>query len=107
MLLENCYISGVENPLCSGNGSSPSGYINAINQGKAAILVTGAQEKGKTTSVKAAFKITPIDLSKVTLDMEAESAAYAVKGAIPVLTVKYDGKHQTDWICYRKIKICH
>lgn len=65
---------------------------NNVNQGKAAILVTGAQEKGKTTSVKAAFKITPIDLSKVTLDVEAEPAAYAVKGAIPVLTVKYDGK---------------
>lgn len=31
VLLENCYISGIENALNSGNGSSPSGYINAIN----------------------------------------------------------------------------
>lgn len=30
MLLENCYIRGIEKPLNSGNGSSPTGYINAI-----------------------------------------------------------------------------
>ena len=31
MLLEGCYISGIARPLASGNGSSPAGYINAIN----------------------------------------------------------------------------
>lgn len=31
VLLENCYISGIMNALNSGNGASPSGYINAIN----------------------------------------------------------------------------
>lgn len=31
LLLENCYISGIINALNSGNGSSPSGYINAVN----------------------------------------------------------------------------
>ncbi|MGN0161203.1 MAG: pectinesterase family protein [Lachnospiraceae bacterium] len=31
VLLENCYISGIENALNSGNGDSPAGYINAIN----------------------------------------------------------------------------
>lgn len=31
VLLENCYINGIQNALNSGNGSSPSGYINAIN----------------------------------------------------------------------------
>ena len=31
VLLENCYINGIQNVLNSGNGSSPSGYINAIN----------------------------------------------------------------------------
>ena len=31
VLLENCYINGIENALNSGNGSSPSGYINAVN----------------------------------------------------------------------------
>lgn len=31
VLLENCYINGIMNALNSGNGSSPSGYINAIN----------------------------------------------------------------------------
>ena len=31
ILLEDCYISGIENALNSGNGSSPAGYINAIN----------------------------------------------------------------------------
>lgn len=31
LLLENCYISGIENALNSGNGSDPAGYINAIN----------------------------------------------------------------------------
>lgn len=31
MLLENCYMSGIEKPLVSGNGSSTAGYINAVN----------------------------------------------------------------------------
>lgn len=31
VLLENCYMNGIINALNSGNGSSPSGYINAIN----------------------------------------------------------------------------
>jgi len=31
ILLENCYINGIMNALNSGNGSSPAGYINAIN----------------------------------------------------------------------------
>lgn len=30
VLLENCQIKGIENPLLSGNGSSPTGYINAV-----------------------------------------------------------------------------
>lgn len=31
VLLENCQIKGIQNPLLSGNGSSPTGYINAVN----------------------------------------------------------------------------
>ena len=31
LLLENCFISGIQDALNSGNGSSPAGYINAIN----------------------------------------------------------------------------
>lgn len=31
VLLENCYINGIINALNSGNGNSPTGYINAIN----------------------------------------------------------------------------
>ena len=31
VLLENCYINDIMNPLNSGNGASPSGYINAVN----------------------------------------------------------------------------
>ena len=31
VLLENCFINGIQKPLNSGNGSSPAGYINAIN----------------------------------------------------------------------------
>ena len=31
VLLENCYISGIKKALNSGNGKSPSGYINAVN----------------------------------------------------------------------------
>lgn len=31
LLLENSYINGIINALNSGNGSSPSGYINAVN----------------------------------------------------------------------------
>lgn len=31
VLLENCYLNGIINALNSGNGSSPSGYINAVN----------------------------------------------------------------------------
>ncbi|MDD6796955.1 MAG: hypothetical protein PUE71_01540, partial [Clostridia bacterium] len=31
LLLQNCYINGIMNALNSGNGSSDSGYINAVN----------------------------------------------------------------------------
>lgn len=31
VLLENCFVNGIINALNSGNGSSPSGYINAVN----------------------------------------------------------------------------
>ena len=31
VLLENCYINGIQNALNSGNGSSPSGYIKAVD----------------------------------------------------------------------------
>ena len=31
VLLENCFIRGIQDALNSGNGSSPAGYINAIN----------------------------------------------------------------------------
>ena len=53
MLLENCYISGIQNPLNSGNGSSPSGYINAINSlyymnGKKAELAPKCNTTGDT-----------------------------------------------------------
>jgi hypothetical protein len=31
VLLENCFMNGITNALNSGNGSSPRGYINAVN----------------------------------------------------------------------------
>ena len=42
VLLENCYISGIQNALNSGNGSSAPGYINAVNS---VYYMDGKQEK--------------------------------------------------------------
>lgn len=68
-----------------------------INKGTATILVTGEKDaKGKASSVKKTFKITPVDLkanaSKVNVTVSPNPAPYAVKGAMPSVTVKYDGK---------------
>lgn len=67
------------------------------NKGTATILVTGKKDakNGKTTSVKATFKITPVDLSLATVtfagekDGEPFTAPYAVKGAAPKVIVTY------------------
>lgn len=53
VLLENCYISGIKKALNSGNGKSPSGYINAINSayyinGEEADLVPTCNSSGDT-----------------------------------------------------------
>lgn len=62
------------------------------NKGTATILVRGKKDsRGKVTSVKATFKITPVDLSTATVEV-AESAYYAVKGATPAVTVSYQFK---------------
>lgn len=59
------------------------------NKGTATILVRGKNDsRGKVTSVKATFKITPVDLSTANVEV-AESADYAVKGATPAVTVSY------------------
>lgn len=68
VLLENCYISGIENALNSGNGSSPSGYINAINSvyymnGKATKLAP----KVNTTKEGEPLLITDPDQFKASL----------------------------------------
>ncbi len=64
---------------------------NNVNKGNATIFVSGAKEKGKTTSVKATFKILPADLSKAVVEVEA--GVYAVKGAVPgALKVTLGGK---------------
>ncbi len=64
---------------------------NNVNKGNATIFVSGAKEKGKTTSVKATFKILPADLSKAVVEVEA--GVYAVKGAVPgTLKVTLGGK---------------
>lgn len=43
MLLENCYIDGIRRPLMSGNGSSPRGYIKAVNS----VWYLGDEDKTK------------------------------------------------------------
>lgn len=53
VLLENCYISGIQKALNSGNGKSPSGYINAVNTayyigGVAAELAPTCNSSGDT-----------------------------------------------------------
>ena len=53
VLLENCYISGIQKALNSGNGKSPSGYINAVNSvyyinGEAAELAPTCNSSGDT-----------------------------------------------------------
>lgn len=53
VLLENCYINGITNAMNSGNGKSPSGYINAVNSsyyinGEAAELAPKCNTSGDT-----------------------------------------------------------
>ncbi|MBD5451813.1 MAG: hypothetical protein HDR25_04125 [Lachnospiraceae bacterium] len=60
---------------------------NNINKGTATILITGAKDGNKTTSIKKTFKITAVDIS--TAEVKAEDATYAVSGAIPKVTVEY------------------
>lgn len=53
VLLENCYINGIQKALNSGNGKSPSGYINAVNSayyinGQAAELIPTCNSSGDT-----------------------------------------------------------
>ena len=74
---------------------------NNINKGTATILVSGAKEKGKTTSVKTTFKILPVDLTKADVKVEATAGVYAVKGAVPEsLAVTCDGKRLINGIDY-------
>jgi pectin methylesterase-like acyl-CoA thioesterase/pectate lyase len=62
VLLENCYINGIQNALNSGNGSSPSGYINAINS---SYYMYGEEEtlepKCNTTKEGEEVKVTDAD----------------------------------------------
>lgn len=60
---------------------------NNINKGTATILITGAVKKNKATTVKKTFKITPIDIRSATVTPNPEGATYAVKGAVPSVTV--------------------
>ena len=74
---------------------------NNVNKGTATILVSGAKEKGKTTSVKTTFKILPVDLTKADVKVEATAGVYAVKGAVPEsLAVTCDGKRLINGIDY-------
>lgn len=58
---------------------------NNINKGTATILITGAMNKNKATTVKNTFKITALDISSATVT--ANPATYAVKGAVPSMKV--------------------
>ncbi|MBD5451345.1 MAG: hypothetical protein HDR25_01760 [Lachnospiraceae bacterium] len=67
---------------------------NNINKGTATILVTGGKDdKGKLTSVKKTFKITPVDISSATVTSTA--GTYAVNSAAPAsltVTILLNGK---------------
>ncbi len=66
---------------------------NNVKKGTAVILVTGAKDaKGRATSVKKTFKITAVDLSRADVEIKVQEADYAVKGAMPAVTVCYKGK---------------
>lgn len=74
---------------------------NNVSKGTATILVSGKKEKNKVTSVKATFKILPVDLSKATVEVKAGAGVYAVKGAVPEsLTVTCGGKTLVNGIDY-------
>ena len=71
---------------------------NNVNKGTASVLVSGVDDKGKSVSIKAKFKIKPIDLSldKTKVTVEAAAAKYAVNGAVPkTLKVTYGKKTLT------------
>lgn len=74
---------------------------NNVSKGTATILVSGKKEKNKVTSVKATFKILPVDLSKAAVEVKAGAGVYAVKGAVPEsLTVTCGGKTLVNGIDY-------
>nr|MCR4922573.1 Ig-like domain-containing protein [Lachnospiraceae bacterium] len=72
---------------------------NNVNKGTASILLAGSDN----TSVKSTFKINPVDLSKAAegdLNIEVEEGIYAVKGAVPVVTVTYKGQELAEGLDY-------
>lgn len=73
VLLENCYISGIENALNSGNGSSPAGYINAINSAYYMNGVATKLEPKSNTTADTRVLITDADAFKSALPYDSDS----------------------------------
>lgn len=73
-------------------------FSGNVNKGTATVLLSGKNNgKGKATTVKKTFKINAVDLKAATIEdltvtVEEETVAWAVKGAQPAVKVEYKGK---------------
>lgn len=103
VLLENCYLNGIINAMNSGNGSSPTGYINAVNslyyvngtryklEPKVNNTLTASDRTLKVTD-PAAFK-SALGYSYVLRDAAALSdtvVPYTGAGAITLSTLQWE-----------------
>ncbi len=108
VLLENCFISGIQNVLNSGNGASAPGYINAVNSvylmnGKAAVL----EPKNNSTNEDQRVLITDESVFKSNLPYSgyilyrAEKLGslvqpYAGAGKLNLTAVQWEKNHYND-----------
>lgn len=100
MLLEGCYISGIVNALNSGNGSSPAGYINAINSlyymdGKIATLAvannTSADDKVLVTDATSFRRNLPYTYAtKNAANLYNSVFPYSGAGKISLTTLQWE-----------------
>ena len=109
VLLENCYISGIMNALNSGNGSSPSGYINAINSlyymnGKATTLEPKCNTTGDTRVLitDAEDFIANLPYEDYVLynakDLKGIVPVYAGAGKLQLTTLQWEKvSYNADW----------
>lgn len=112
VLLENCYISGIVNALNSGNGASPSGYINAVDSvyymnGKETVLEPKCNTTGDTRVLitDAEEFVNALPYSNYTLydaeELDTKVMPYAGAGKLDLTILQwekssYNDKGETD-----------